>query len=323
MQPNPMVTETDKEKINQFISYLLNSPNMKNENILVGESMIYNFIAQNREQLKTTFRGPGYFPHLSPDESLQALVAELYLRVSGQALEPVMAFINEANFDFLSAMPDSVRYPADFHKNSLRNYTTTVFKNREVRANFSSIYNMFQYKIIERYLAEIFLRRDFLYNELVRVQKTYLEVDEYITYMKTMLLIKNAVYIKVPLNENESVNKYNLTDSIKMPGKIIQYTTMLKKELKPLLPNINDRTMSLAIKSNLNESMTEIDESASRLLYILSARFHNYKYVAKVDRGAESPDKSWFAVARKNSKLFGFDKNMIDELYRIAGDNNW
>ena len=109
---------------------------------------------------------------------------------------------------------------------------------------------------------------------------------------------------------------------MKMPGKTGQYITMLQKELKPLLPDMSCRTMTLAIKSNFNDSMTELDESSSRLLYILSSRFHNYK-PTKVDRGAESPDKSWFAIARKNAKLFGFDKLMIDELYRIAGDNNW
>jgi len=42
-----------------------------------------------------------------------------------------------------------------------------------------------------------------------------------------------------------------------------------------------------------------------------------------IDRGAESPDKSWFAVARKNADYYGFDKRMIEDLYRIARDNNW
>jgi hypothetical protein len=45
--------------------------------------------------------------------------------------------------------------------------------------------------------------------------------------------------------------------------------------------------------------------------------------VGKVDRGAESPDKSWFSIAKKNADYYGFDRRMLDELYMIAGDNNW
>jgi hypothetical protein len=79
----------------------------------------------------------------------------------------------------------------------------------------------------------------------------------------------------------------------------------------------------LAVKANMPDTMTAVDEGSSRLLYILTSRFHNYKAMEKVDRGAESPDKSWFAIARKNAKMLGFEKNMLEELYRIAGDNNW
>ena len=318
-----MVSADDKIKLQKFIAHLLSSPGVKNENILVGESMIYNFIAQNREQLKTTFKGANFFPHLSSDEALKALVSELYAKVSTESLESVYSFIEEANFDFLNALPGARQFPASFHKETIRTFITSLFKNRDVRANFAPIYNMYRYNIIERYLAEIFQRRDYLYNELVRVQKTYLEVDDYITYMKLLLLVKNSVYIKVPLSPAEPDRKYSLTDSIKMPGKIIQYFEMLKQELHPLIPDLNDRTITFAIKSNLNDSMTELEESSSRFIYILSSRFHSYKPLGKIDRGAESPDKSWFAIARKNAKLFGFDKHMIDELYRIAGDNNW
>jgi hypothetical protein len=42
-----------------------------------------------------------------------------------------------------------------------------------------------------------------------------------------------------------------------------------------------------------------------------------------VDRGANGPDSSWFSVARRNYKYYGFDIKMLDELYRIAADNGW
>ena len=108
-----------------------------------------------------------------------------------------------------------------------------------------------------------------------------------------------------------------------MPGKLAQYISMLTNELKIHAPNITEKTVSLAVKANLPDTMTALEEGSSRFLYILCSRFHNFKPMAKVDRGAETPDKSWFAIARKNAKLFGFEKNMLEEFYRIAGDNNW
>ena len=43
----------------------------------------------------------------------------------------------------------------------------------------------------------------------------------------------------------------------------------------------------------------------------------------RVDRGAESPDKSWFSIARRNYKFYGFDIKMLDELYKTAAENGW
>ena len=318
-----MIHADDRQKLQKFIHHLLSSSGIRNENPIIGESMIYNFIAQNRNQLRTTFSSQAYFPHLAPDDAMKALLAELYEKVASEILAPVSRFIDEADFEFLNVLPDARKFPAAYHKDTIRKFILALFRNRDARANFMSVYNIFQYGIIDRYLAEIFNRRDYLYNELVRVQKTYLEVDDYIAYMKILLLVKNSVYLKVAISPDEPDRKYCLSDSIKMPGKLLQYIDMLGSEVQKSLPNLNERTINFAIKSNLNESMTELEESSSRLIYILSARFHNYKPGGKVDRGAESPDKSWFAVAKKNAKLFGFDKKMLEELYRIAGDNNW
>jgi hypothetical protein len=42
-----------------------------------------------------------------------------------------------------------------------------------------------------------------------------------------------------------------------------------------------------------------------------------------VDRGADSPDKSWFNVSRRNARWRGLDVSMLDELYTIAAENGW
>ncbi|HEY1405561.1 MAG TPA: hypothetical protein VF857_03040 [Spirochaetota bacterium] len=318
-----MSQSEDSAKASTFITNLLNSPNMKNENIFVAETMIHTFIAQNKIQLGQTLRNPQYFPHLDPNDAIKLIISELFSHVKTIALEPIDKFLDGTDFSVLGKIPDAGQFPGQYHRDMIRSFIQAQFKLRDVRANFSSTYNIFTYGILERYLNEIFQRRDFIYNELVRVQKTYLEVDEYIIYLKVLLLMKGIIYIKVPLNDAEPERKYTLAEVAKIPGKIPAYLSMLARELSSSLPNLPERTVHLAVKANLSDTMTSLDEGSSRLLYVLCARFHNYKPMTKIDRGAESPDKSWFSIARKNARVFGFEKNMLEELYRIAGDNNW
>jgi hypothetical protein len=317
-----MAQSQDITKAASFITYLLQSPQMKNENLFTAESMIHNFLFLNREHLKTTFTGPQYFPHLNPDDAIKLVTSELFAKIREHALVPVLKDIDNTDYSCMNKIGGS-EFPAAYHKDSIRKLAEYLFDNKDVRGNFAASYNIIQNNIIDRYINDIFHRRDFIYNELVRVQKTYLEADEYIVYLKVLLLLKNAVHMKVPLSSSDSEHLYSLADVLKMPGKLPQYISMLANELRTQSPNLPDKTVSLAVKANVPDTMTALEEGSSRFLYILCARFHNFKPQAKVDRGAETPDKSWFAIARKNAKLFGFEKNMLEEFYRIAGDNNW
>lgn len=318
-----MIDSSDSRKASIFITNLINSPNIKNENLFVAETMIHTFISQNKIQLLQTLKTPQYFPHLDSAESMKLIITELYKTVKNQALEPIYAYIQRTDFSVLNKITDATTFPANFHREKILSFVDTIFKIREVRSNFSSTYNIFKYEIIEKYLTEIFNRRDFIYNELVRVQKNYLEIDEYIVYLKIILLLRGIIHMRIALDDSDSERSYCLSDIMKMPGKMPMYMNRLAHEVKIILPSITDKSVSIAVKSNLSDSLTSIDEGSARLLYILCARFHNYQPVSKIDRGAESPDKSWFAIARKNARIFGFEKNMLEELYRIAGDNNW
>jgi hypothetical protein len=94
---------------------------------------------------------------------------------------------------------------------------------------------------------------------------------------------------------------------------------MLKKQLGSLPESL--------LRSGLNSNISFLEDSSTettaRLVAIFSLRCQDYKPMAKIDRGADSPDKSWLSVARRNYKFYGFDIMMLDELYKIAGENGW
>lgn len=313
--------EEESRKVSDFIVHLLNNPNIKDEPLLIGEGLLLNFIAQNAEKLKITFKNPQFFPDLEWNEVLQLLLSNIYEKVKGEVLPIIDEFIDTTDFEGLNKISATAVLPADFHREKFHNFIDSIFPNpnKDVRYNFNSVINIYKYKIIEKYITEIFNRRDFLYNEIVRVQKTNLECDEYIVYLKVLLLVKNAAYRKIQFGES----KIDMIQALKIPGKFPKYMADLTQKLRQQLPNLSEKSIQLALKSNFKEEMTDVEDGSSRLLFILSSRFHKYIHIDKVDRGAESPDKSWFAIAMKNAGYYGFNKRMLEDLYRISGDNNW
>jgi hypothetical protein len=310
----------DVKKGAQFVEHLFSNPNIKNEPLLIGEGLLLNFIVQNMSQLKITFKSPTFFPNLNWDQAFQLILSNIYNKIVIEILPQINDFIENAELENLNLLSNGT-FPQDFHKEKLLTFVKKIFINKDVRYNFNASINIYNNNIIEKYLSQIFKQRGYLYNELVRVQKTNLEVDEYIIFLKTMLIVRNAAYVKY--KTTFSGKKISTIDSLKMSGKFDKIIEEIVREIRIDLPNLTERSIKLAIKSNLKSSMTAQDEGSSRLLFILCSRFHNYKHVEKVDRGAESPDKSWFAVSKKNHEHYGFDKRMLEELYRIAGDNNW
>ncbi len=317
------MNEEDRKRARDFVSHLFRNPNIKDEPPLIAEGLLLNFIVQNTEQLKLTFKTPQFFPHLSWNEVLQIIISDLYERISAEVLPLLTEFFENINYDVLNKLNAGSPLPRNFQKEKSIAFLRMIFKNRDVRYNLNSAVTMLNYEIIDKYVNEIFEQRGFLYNEIVRVQRTNLEVDEYIVFLKILMILRSAAFMKIDCQTIGTVKKIGLNEALKMRGKFSGFLNEMTGYIRSNLPNLSDKTIRLAIKSNLQDKMTEVEEASSRLLYILCTRYHNYKPVSRVDRGAESPDKSWYAIARKNAEHYGFDKRMLEELYRIAGDNNW
>jgi len=315
--------ETDVNKVNDFVDHLLSNPGIKAEPLLIGEGMIMNFIVQNLPQLKITFKNSQFFPHLEWNQVLELIFENLYGRVSGIVLPVINQFIDNADFSFLDKLSNSGTVADKFRREKLYEFVQMIFKNRDSRFNINSTINIFNYEILEKYTGEIFKRRDSLHNELVRVQKTNLDSAEYIVFFKIMLLIRNIVFMRLQLNPSNPDARMSINDIAKNKKNLQSYTESIVKYIIPLLPGFPEKLIRLAVKSNFSNDILEQDEAASKLIYILCARFQNYKHIVKIERGAESPDKSWLGIAKKNADHFGYDKRMLDALYLIAGDNNW
>ncbi len=313
----------DLQKVREFVDHLFSNPNISSESSLIAEGLLINFIIQNMNQLKLTFKTPQFFPHLEWNQVLQLILSDLYERVSSDVLPVLDEFTDEMDYDALARVSDSSSFTPDFQQEKLKGFIRTIIKNKDVRYNLNSTITMLKYRTIDNYISEIFNHRGFLFNEITRVQKSNLEVGEYIIFAKILLILRSGAHLKIDSPSTGTTKKLSLNDALKMRGKLQNYLGDLVPYLKQQLPFLSNKTITLAVKSNLQMNMTDLEEGISRLLFILCTRYHNFKPVGKVDRGAETPDKSWFSIAKKNADYYGFDKRMLDELYMIAGDNNW
>lgn len=322
----------DANKIEGFLNHLLLLPNIKKEPIVVAETIIINFIKDNYSKLAKTFTSPSFFPELSPNEVIKMLINLLYQRVEKELTPFLLSIIrNEIDYSFLTLFTPGVKI--EEFKNNFEQLIIKLFKDINVRLNFKNIYYIFKTKAFDRYLVKAIERKQVIYNELFRIEKIPLKKEEeIINYFKFLTLLNIYLYYKFPENEifnssNTTNRKINIFDFKTFPDKknyVDKLILNLNKTLKiSENSNINKKIYKNALYSIFPESVVEKNDGIIRILYTFLIRYKEYKPYIKVDRGAETPDKSWYSIALKNYKFIGANQNILNELYLIAGDNMW
>jgi len=315
--------DQSKDKMMDFIAHLMSNDNVRNEPILNAEQLIINFVSKNLAVLKQTLTSAQFFPDLSIEDTLQLLLSALRDKVLDETKPELYKYIETINFNALNSVEGSDTIAQEFLKEKFIQFLDVILTHKEVRHHSNCILNIFKYGIIEKYIKEIFTRREFIFNELVKVQKNNIEEEDYVNYLRTLMLIKNAAYIKVPFTGAAETKNLNITDIQKVPKLYDKFFSLIEDNVIKSIPGLNKKIIRMALKANCKQENTELEDASARFLYIMSSRFQDYKHFDKIDRGAETPDKSWFNIAKKNFESQGYDKRMIDELYKVSADNNW
>ncbi len=316
-------SESDINRVRNFVDHLFSNPAIKSEPPLAGEKLIINFIAKNSRELNATFKNPQFFPALEWSEVLGLIFSDINNRLYVSELQHVNNFIDNSDLSFFDRLSEGGVVADTHRKTRLHEFVKTLFGDREVRYRMNPVIEILRYNAVDRYAGAIFRRRDYIHNELVRVQKINLEAADYISLIKTVLLIRSVIHFKLTVNRGGLPATITIGDDAGNKKKIGSYIDAAMSALTPMLPGIPLRIIKLGIKSNFPADMLEDDEALPKFVYILCSMFQNYRHMEKPDRGAETQEKSWLGVARKNYSHAGFDRRMIESLYLIAGDNNW
>jgi hypothetical protein len=307
--------QTEKKRILDFVHHLLSLRNIRLEPPVIGEGLIRTFLMKNIRTIKETLRSRDFFPDVPPEVSLQNIQLILKQYVLNQVMPRVKVWL-DGKIDFV-LLGDAYGKELDVAgcREHLYKFVHRMLQADEARYNFNSVINIFEHDVLDRYIGEIFRRRDSIFNEITRVERLRMDGDTFTEYTKIIFLIKDVVFVE----RNGTI--LDVKNALALPEKQV---------LRPIIDMVNNNipfvpedAVLRAIKSNYRASVLSNQDASARLYFILSSRYQDYRHQDKIDRGAEAPDKSWLSVARQNAAYYGFDQRMVNGLYLVAGDNMW
>lgn len=307
--------DNNQQKATVFIKRLLQNPALMSLSVLQKEEQIINFLKINSTQLLPTLSSPNFFPEQTWPQVFGILYQALLEIINETLLSQVKEILERIDFTFISFIRQQ-NFPLSKCRDQIAEYIKFLLQKFEARRAFIGPFLAVQLNYTDRYIDQIYFRKQYIHFELTKVQRLKMSKQEIKNLIKASLLLKIAIYHLTLKDPNENMASSSGIVQLSYADKVLQ---TLGDELK-LLPQ---ELLQSAVYSNLSFSENSKLATTSRISAILASRCQNYHTVAKVDRGAETPDKSWFSIARRNSKFYGFDLKMVEEFYRIAAENGW
>jgi len=305
-----------EQKAQGFLSRLLGNPALRNMTPLQKEEQILQFLKVNAAQLYPTLASPAFFPGKSWDEIVSILRSMIALNTNN-AIEPGIQKILADGMDlsFIQLIRQQ-NMPQEQLKKRIYEFVSTILSKQEARFEFIGSYNALAYRFVDKYLEEVFKRKQYIHFELTKVQRLKLGKDAIKDMIRLSVLLKPAVFLLV---ESQGTAKLESGRGL-VQGPFAEKALEVMKKKFTILP---DEVLASAVHSNVSFQENPDLEATSRMASILTAMGKNYKPDQKTDRGADTADKSWLSIARRNYRYYGFDIKMIDECYMIAAENGW
>lgn len=302
-----------EEKAKLFVTRLLSNPTLRTMNPLQKEEQIISFMEVNARQLLPTLSSDAFFPGESWSGIHGMLISKLKELIDESLIPGIQRHIYEKiNLGFISLIRQQ-NLTQEKIKEELFNFIKKIISGDEGRKDFSGSYNAVSHQIVDKYIENVFDAHSYVHFELTKVQRLKMNKDEIKDMIKISLLIRPAIYVF-------SVGMYKDSSS----GIITKsFAEKVEASLIKDIPSLPEALVKSAIRSNLSFEDHKYIQATSRITSIINSLARSVKSDMKVDRGASTPEKSWFSIARRNYKYFGWDIKMLDELYRFSAENNW
>lgn len=306
---------TESQKAQAFIGRLLQNPALNGFSLLQQEEQIIQFLHGNAAQLAPTLSSGQFFPGKNWNQIFSLLVNSLYDVINTRLLPELRQMTTEKlDYTFVQLIRERSVDSREIGEMVYR-FMESLLAKPEARRAFTGAYTALWSGKVDRYLEEVFFRKTYIHFELTKVQRLRMGKEEVSNFVQLNLLLKPAVFFV----SSAAASLQDRTTGMVQNQFAEKVFETLKKELK-LLP---EGVLKSVVHANVSFDENRFIEATARLAAVFGARGRSYQANLKVDRGADSPDKSWLSTARRNFKFYGFDVKMLDELYKIAAENVW
>ncbi len=308
----------EEDIMKKFVARLMSNPCFAKETPFKIEEQIRLFFETNQQGLKPTFSSENYFPHLSWEESGQLFYKTLR-EMTNTAVQPMLQALamNQLDYSFVEVLSSRKRLKDDYGA-QLLTFLNEMMNMDAVRINMDTVLNAISHRLPDKYISEIFFKRSYTIFEIEKVQKLNLNAAQTTEFIKIALLIHLVGYAsKLEKSNVKQKGKNSLLFLTR------RQTENLFHQYKSKLSLFPEALIQSGIKTNMSFAEDEMLEATSRVSRIIYELGKSYRPDIKVSRGAETFEKSWFQIQKKNYGYFGFDKKMVDEFYRISAENYW
>jgi len=309
--------DLEQQKSQAFVTRLLSNPALQGLTALQQEEQILQFLIKNANQLYPTLASANFFPGKSWEAIWALLTTTLFGEIDKDLL-PAMKSILQDRID-LSFIEFFGRHAQGGMqiKENLFSFMQKLLKKPEARRGFAGAFSALAFNFTEKYLPHVFTRKEYAHFELTKVQRLRMGKEEIKNFIHTSLFLRPVIHV---FSTSTVGNGFEPA-----PGGLIQpqYARKVFEAVKKPLASLPDQVVKSAINSNVSFLDNKNVSATARITALFANRCRNYNPQMKVDRGADNPDKSWFSIARKNYKFYGFDVKMVDEFYKTAAENGW
>ena len=305
----------EQQKADAFISRLLENPALSALTPLQREEQIIQFLHTNAAQLAPTLSSQSFFPGASWNQIVALLLQALMQRVDSTLIPDLENLVGGIRFAFVNVLREQSA-GSERVRTEILEFVKQLLGKIEARRTFTGAHAALAFGFVDRYIDAIWDRKSYIHFELTKVQRLRLGKDDVKSMIEVTLLLKPVV---------------NLTAAGGTKVQTDQSTGMVQEQFaekafaaaRKQLPTVPDQVIKSGVNANVSYLENRFIEATSRLAAVFSARCRNYQPNVRVDRGADSPDKSWLSIARRNYKFYGFDIKILDELYSIAAESGW
>jgi hypothetical protein len=308
--------EPRMESITRFASRLMETPAIRQLPALQKEEQALQFLRANGPQLEPVFASLGMDVSRGWREPAQQVAAALRSESDRLFMTEVASLAgSRLGLSFFPRVTGG-RQPPARARDELVALLTRVARHPVARAALAGSFAAVWSDIIEKYIPQALERKKYIYGEITRVQHLSLSASELVDLERVAVLLRPAAYLHITPGPNADKDAGFAPLQEAYLQKILPATAQL-------LPSFPEAVVRMGLRSTLMFPDTGTLEAVSRFAAVLALRGRSLTPAMVVDRGADSPDKSWYNVNRRNARWRGLDLSMLDELYTIAAENGW